>query len=67
MKSVFVVECGERYEGSTVIGVYFSEEKAVKVALNQDTCFDGGWKLQDENYWTNGCDFVRVKEYEVRE
>ena len=69
MKSVFIVEHGEQHEGGDVVGVYTTREKAVKVALEQETCFGGGWKgdKDEDNYWTNGCDYVKVTEHNVEQ
>jgi hypothetical protein len=67
MKSVFLVEVGERYEGSQIIGVYLSKENAVRAALECETSLPGGWKeLAKDSYWTNGGDFLRVFEMRVQ-
>ena len=64
--TVFVVSFGEKYEGGRILGIKDTLEKAQKLALEQETCFDGGWVPKKENYWENGCDFISVEEFEVQ-
>lgn len=64
---VFVVINGETHEGGMVVSVHRSKENAVIAALAVETHFEDGWEKEDENYWTNGCDFVMINEYEVQE
>jgi hypothetical protein len=64
---VYVVIHGEQQQGGYVVGIRETEERARDLALMTNTHFKGGWEqdLDDPNYWTNGCDFVQVKEFEV--
>jgi hypothetical protein len=43
MKSVFLVESGERYEGSVVIGVYRSRGGVVQAAMDEQEDHEGKW------------------------
>lgn len=65
--TVYIVENGERYEGGSVVSVHSSYAKAVEAALAVQTHFAGGWKPDREDHWTNGCDYVTVLQYEVKE
>ncbi len=62
---VYIVECGERHEGGSTVGVYSSMESAQNAAMRVDCHFDGGWEAQDENVWHNGCDYVRIVAFPV--
>ena len=62
---VYIVQHGELNEGSEVVSVHANREDAVKAALAQRCCFDGGWVPDDDHSWINGCDFVLVDEQEV--
>ncbi len=80
MTYVFIVSRGERSEGSSVVGVFASEEKAIEIALSQEAHF-GEWtkpmlhqgKHKFTDYfgnsvtiWWNGCDFVQVVKHPVK-
>jgi hypothetical protein len=66
MKTVFIVSAGEMHEGSHIVSVHRTKKEAVKAALAVKTCFEGGWVLDGEDEWINGCDFVVVREEEVK-
>lgn len=67
---VWIVSAGEQGKGGDVVGVYASQDLAVKAALDTKTYFEGGWTAEGEGryglYWTNGCDFVTVREWAVK-
>ncbi len=61
---VFVVETGEG-AGGRAIGAYSTHEAAQAAALRFPYCF-GRWQgPDDEGCWWSGCDYVRVREFEV--
>lgn len=68
---VFIVENGEQHEGGSIVGVFLDRDKAIEIALKTRTCFGGGWQKdpdrEEDLYWENGCDYVRVEEYQVQE
>ena len=66
MKTVFIVSTGEMHEDVCVVSVHRTKEEAVKAALAVKTCFEGGWVPDGEDEWINGCDFVVVREEEVK-
>lgn len=80
MSYVFIVSRGERGEGSSIVGVFSSEEKATEVALSQEAYW-GEWtppmihqgEHKSTDYhgnevtiWWNGCDFVKVVKHKVQ-
>ena len=69
MKSVFVVENGEKHEGGEIVSVHRTYKTAKAVALSVKTHFKGGWVEDKEfkDYYTNGCDFVMVTQHEIEE
>jgi hypothetical protein len=66
MKSVFVVETGEKHEGSCVISVHTTYSGAFAAAMKVPAHFEDGWKFVSQDYWENGCDFLGVTEYKVQ-
>lgn len=66
MKVVWLVTHGEYGEGKTTVSVWLRKDKAIKAALAQSTCFEGGWKPYGEDMWRNGCDVVTVEQFEVQ-
>ncbi len=65
---VWIAQAGERGAGSYILGVFTNEAAAIECALSKEAHFDNGeWRKQTEypNQWMNGCDYVRVHEYEV--
>ena len=81
MTYVFIVSTGERgvsrsitFEGSSVLGVFASEEKATEVALSQEspwvvwsnpekfTDYDG----REGTIWWHGCNYVKVVRHQVQ-
>ena len=69
MKSVFVVENGERHEGGEIVSIHRTYKAAKAAALAVKPHFEGGW-IQDKevkDYYTNGCDFVMITKHEVEE
>jgi hypothetical protein len=63
---VYIVLHGEQCEGGSVVSVHKTEKSAVKAALNVRCCFAGGWVLYSPLSWENGCDFVKVEEWDVQ-
>lgn len=70
---VWIVEHGEKNEGSAIIGVFaeYAREAAFAAAMAQKTHFAGGWKSDgggtyERASWSNGCDFVSVTLHEVK-
>ncbi len=63
--TVFIVSKGEMSEGSAILGVYSTLEAARKAALLVKTFFSGGWRADGSDSWTNGCDYLEIKEWEV--
>ena len=63
--SVWIVKRGEEHEGSEVIGVFWSKEKAKDHARSQmlNTRKPDKWKKS--LYWENGCDFICIEEVDV--
>lgn len=74
MSYVFIVSQGERGEGSSVLGVFASEEKATEVALSQESPWvDWGSPEKHTDYdgreitiWWHGCDYVKVVKHKVQ-
>ena len=64
---VFIVMHGELSAGGTVKSVHENFDTAVRSALNIRCCFDGGWRQVNDDEWENGCDFVSVQEWGVKE
>ncbi len=63
---VYVAIHGELHEGYNIISVHTKEEDAIAAAKKSRICFDGGWDKQEgETAWVNGCDFIKVEEFEV--
>lgn len=63
MVDVYVLERGERYEGSWIIGIYSTYElalAAVPKAQADSTWYPGDWELESEDYWTNGIDYISI-------
>ncbi len=65
MKSVFIILAGEAHEGGEVKSVHFFKETAMAMALLVPTHFEGGWKQINDQEWTNGCDWVKVEEWNI--
>lgn len=65
INKVYVVQHGELNEGGDIVSVHRNKEDAVKVALSYKCCFPGGWILDGEDIWINGCDFVLVNEQKI--
>ena len=75
--TVFIVSTGENHEGSEVVGVYRSYDKAVAAAMAVETEFEGGWisggppavvgvvLVGDRCMWSNGCDYVEVSSHVI--
>lgn len=64
--NVYVVETGENGAGGRAIGVYTTRKAAEAAALRFPYCFEQ-WEGPDgEGLWWSGCDFVRVREFEVK-
>lgn len=66
MKTVFVVINGEKHEGGDVWSVHKTHEGALESAMKVDRHFSGDWRIERENYWTNGCDFVKIVEEKLQ-
>ena len=72
MKSVFVVEKGELHEGGSLWSIHLSREGAIKAALalkNHPSWGKDGWikDEEEEDYWENGYEFLRVVKMKVQE
>lgn len=74
MTYVFIVSRGERGEGSSVVGVFSTKEKATEVALSQEACF-GEWgkntthtdyQGREVTIWWDDIDFVKVVRHQVQ-
>jgi hypothetical protein len=63
---VYVILHGELHEGGQVVSVHKFRKNAVKVALAMSCYFPGGWQEEEEGFWVNGCDFVKIEEVEVQ-
>ena len=69
MTSVYVLETGEEYEGSWIVGIYSTYGLALaalpeaKAEWNWHT----EWTLESEDYWTCGCDYICITHYTVDE
>ena len=65
---VHVVLTGEKGRGGTVVSVHRTLSRATSAALNIRASFEGGWKEGDrKNYWVNGCDFVEVETWVLKD
>ena len=62
---IYLVESGEQHEGGHVTSVHKNYGYAWERALDTKTNFEGGWVEVREDYWENGCDFVRVVKLEL--
>lgn len=63
---VYIVSHGEQYEGGSVVSVHRLKKNAIKMALAFPCCFPGGWLPEGDDYWENGCDFVKVQEEKIQ-
>jgi hypothetical protein len=65
---VWVLSQGEHGEGSRIIGIYTTKEKALEQIPLIEAHFDGGWvtNLFIKDSWDNGCDYLILGEYEVQ-
>lgn len=66
--TVWVVLSGEQCEGGYVVGIYHKREDALKKVMSIEGHFDDKqFKPADglDDYWINGCDFIRIDEHEV--
>lgn len=61
----YVVTRGEKCEGGSVVSVLSTYSQAESTALAEPCCFEGGWQKEENNYWTNECDYVLIQEFEV--
>lgn len=70
-KQGYCVVHGERHNGGMVLSVHATLRGAIRAALKVKPHFTGGWVLEDPDedlhYWINGCDFVMVREYTIKE
>jgi hypothetical protein len=64
---VYIAIHGEKCEGYSIVSVHATKEAATKAAKKMRTCFSGGWQLQEDGSYENGCDFINVEEHEVEE
>ena len=69
---VYVVQRGEQYEGSRILGIFASRREAIRHALLETTHFDDKhWRskptmLNGATYWENGCDYLMVTPWRVQ-
>jgi hypothetical protein len=63
--TVYIVESGEKGEGGSVDSVWSSHHAAVDAALKTKAHFAGGWELNRNDCWYNGCDYVRIVRMKV--
>lgn len=67
---VYVVESGEQHHGGGVESIHDTENKATASALSMPCHSEGGWNWKGTDpydlYWENGCDYVLVREFEVK-
>ena len=67
---VWVVEFGEQYESSYIVGIYRKYEDAILKVLEEQEAYTlfwdrGPWKEESKNYWKCGIDYLHVTEREV--
>jgi hypothetical protein len=62
---VYIAVHGEQCEGYSIISVHTKKEDAIVAAKKSRAAIKGGWQADDENVWVNGCDFIKVEEFEV--
>jgi hypothetical protein len=69
MTSVWIVSRGERYEGSTIIGVFAKEKDAQMFALDNIKiyCSDDEISYVEPNRYIVGVDYWTWREYEIME
>jgi hypothetical protein len=68
MKSVWIVEQGENYEGGRIISIHSSKESARRVAISTFEEWDWDDKCQvNPDMWAGGCDWLTITEHEVQD
>jgi hypothetical protein len=69
MTSVWIVSHGERYEGSTIIGVFAKEKDAQMFALDKvkDYYLEGEFSYEEPNRYIAGVDYWIWNEYKIME
>lgn len=75
---VYIVSTGEKYEGSTVKGVFSTYEKAHQFAMGIEASFEEWEKPSDEEHhftdyrgretwlWWSGCDYLQIVKHELK-
>lgn len=64
---VYVVELGEDCEGSQILGIYSTVEKARAAAIKQmQTYHKGEWEARGNDYWHAGCDYLSIVVWTVQ-
>lgn len=64
-QTVWVVSAGEHYEGGRVLAV-FSERPNDETIVDLARPLGVRWEKYSDNVWVDGCDFLDVKEHELR-
>lgn len=66
MSSVYVVNEGEIYEGSHIIKIFSTYEKALNFVENfiKTSSFYVHYKKADD-IWEDGCSYIEINKYEV--
>lgn len=58
---VYVVELGEDCEGSQILGIYSTVEKARAAAVEQmQTYRKGEWEARGTDSWQAGCNWLSI-------